>query len=180
MLLLQLFTVILVQLILQPLLGQYLESFLCSCVTYSKWKQTGYLADALIIGAFNGRSLCWGSNVTWGLFTLCKSFQPLWSECIEGRPALCPAWKPCPGARHRWHERNPELWKKKKNNASTAGLTGWQWWNKLNVHSTRIHLWLCNLSLELILYFASLFCAVSCFTSGSVACIMDLNLHLEL
>lgn len=65
--------------------------------------------DALIVGAINVISVCCSSHLTWGLFTQSESFQPLWSEGIGAMTALCPAWMPCPGARHRWHERNPEL-----------------------------------------------------------------------
>lgn len=72
-------------------------------------------------------------------FTQIESFQPLWSEGIGTMPALCPAWMPCPGARRRWHERNPELQRKTQGIHLGAHRVA-SWWNKLNVHTTSIQL----------------------------------------
>lgn len=76
--------------------------------------------------------------LTWGLFAQSASFQPLWREGVGAMPALCPAWLPCPGARHRWHERNFELERETQGIHLGARIVA-SWWNKLSLHTIRIH-----------------------------------------
>lgn len=95
--------------------------------------------EVLIVGAINAMSARCGSHLTWGFFFFFtqshESFKPHWKEAIGAMPVLRPAWMPCPGAQHRWHERNPELWRKTQGIHLGAYWVA-SWWNKLNVHTT--------------------------------------------